>query len=41
MLTLPVLDRRLGREGENARVRRRDHQEVVDTLNFSSPNRVL
>ena len=32
MLTLPVFDGRLGGEGENARVRRRDHPEVLDAL---------
>ena len=30
MLTLPVSDRRPGREGENTRVCRRNYQEVVD-----------
>ena len=37
MLTpLPVSDGRFGRESENARVRRRDHQEVIDGLRYLS-----
>ena len=39
MLTLPVFDRRSGREGENARVRRRNYQEVLNApmQSFLSP----
>ena len=41
VLTFPVSDRRLGREGENARVRRGNHQEVVDTPKHLFPFCVL
>ena len=41
VLTFPVFDRRLGRESENARVRRRDHEEALGPAEYLGLKRVL